>query len=158
MSRLQWMPVLATLGLLGCGPSQGFVEGTVTVDGKPVDKGTIVLFSPLGQTRIAQATVGEGGKYRLQTSGKDGIMPGDYKVMIVNYQNYVELPLDVSPDDASDPRWLAYAAKLESMRNQPPKPGMPPHEYSNIATTPLKCSVPAGHSVQDFAIESKPTK
>ncbi len=158
MNCLRFLPLVFPLALLGCGPSQGYVEGTVTVDGKPVDKGTIVLFSPLGQTRIAQATVGEGGKYRLQTSGKDGIMPGDYKVMIVNYQNYIELPLDVSPDDASDPRWMEYAAKLEAIRKQPPKPGMPPHEYANIATTPLQCSVPAGHSTQDFAIESKPAK
>ena len=45
----RWMiplAVLVCLGLLaGCGPVMGTIQGEVTVDGKPIEKG-IIVFAP----------------------------------------------------------------------------------------------------------------
>lgn len=60
--------------LSGCGPRMGTLEGSVTFDGKPVDRGRIVLVRSQGDTRIHQAPVMSGtfsvvapvGTYRVE--------------------------------------------------------------------------------------------
>lgn len=59
---------------LGCGPRMGRLQGSVTFDGKPVDRGRVVLVRNQDDTRIHQAPVMSGtfslvapvGTYRVE--------------------------------------------------------------------------------------------
>jgi hypothetical protein len=147
---------LAALFIAGCGGLVG-VEGVVTVDGRPVDKGTLVFFAPLGDTRPAEALVQDEGRYRLRTGDQFGVMPGEYKVTISNAHNFVEMPWQASPDNPNDPLWLAYDRKLQALRNRPPAKGMLPWSYATLDTTPLRWKVPDDGRQADFAITTPPT-
>lgn len=65
---------VAALCAAGCGPRTGELHGTVTFDGKPVDRGRIVLVRTQEDTRIHQAAVMSGsyalvapaGTYRVE--------------------------------------------------------------------------------------------
>ncbi|QDS87063.1 hypothetical protein EC9_12390 [Rosistilla ulvae] len=77
--------VSATVTILpGCGSQGGIqrasVEGNVTVDGEPVDVGSIT-FVPTGETK-GPATGGKivDGEYAIESSG--GPVPGEYLVQI----------------------------------------------------------------------------
>ncbi len=95
---------LALPMLVGCGP-EGLptvpVEGTVTVDGSPME-GVTVMFSPSdGSGRAASARTDAEGHYVLTTEiNGDGALVGSYKVAIS--KNVTEddgLPDEVDPDD-----------------------------------------------------------
>jgi len=74
--------------ILGCGDSTGLpnrypVSGTVTYQGKPVEKGSI-NFIPDYPDGLAAAGEIENGEYSLTTATPgDGAIPGKYKVTIV---------------------------------------------------------------------------
>jgi len=135
--------VLAALLLSGCGQRLVQVEGVIQVDGKPLEKGAMVTFSPLGDTRPATAVTDETGTFRLQTfKPGDGVMPGEYKVVIHSTDNFVPLPVVANPENAFDPAWERYLKAVEALQNRPPRPGALPKEYGNPATTPLTWKVP----------------
>ncbi len=79
---------LLLLGAIGCGDGTGLatrypVKGTVTYNGKPVEKGSIE-FVPENNA-AGQAATGEikDGSYYLTTAiDGDGALPGKYKVQI----------------------------------------------------------------------------
>lgn len=81
MVRSGWLVccVVASLALAGCG-GVAQVEGTVTFNGQPIEKGSIGFVS---QDSAAAETVGQevvDGKYAI---GADrGLKPGKYKVEI----------------------------------------------------------------------------
>lgn len=68
--------VLPVVFLTGCGGSAR-IEGNVTLDGQPVDGGTIAFVSPDGQGGNAGGRI-QGGKYAIETK----LPPGAYKVEI----------------------------------------------------------------------------
>lgn len=68
--------VLPVLFLTGCGGG-GRIEGTVTLDGQPVDGGTITFVSPDRNGGGAGGPI-QGGKYAIETK----LPPGTYKVEI----------------------------------------------------------------------------
>lgn len=64
--RWNWLAALGCLVVAGCGDStRAMVSGTVTLDGQPLDVGTI-SFIPTGATKgpVAGATIID-GKYRI---------------------------------------------------------------------------------------------
>jgi hypothetical protein len=71
------LPALVVLA--GCGGSSASVEGTVSVDGTPVDHGSIV-FAPAGGSGATVGTDIRDGKYTLPT--ERGLTSGKYKVEI----------------------------------------------------------------------------
>lgn len=84
---------LAAAGLVtvfGCSDNSGLgkryaVSGTVSYNGKPVEKGTIT-FKPATDSESARAASGDikDGKYSLTTAEPgDGALPGSYKVTVV---------------------------------------------------------------------------
>jgi len=87
--RLKCAPVPLALLLLclatsGCGSgSRAPVEGTVSLDGAPVDGG-FIIFAPTdyreGQVKAVTAEI-KGGKYSLDAA--HGPVPGTYRVQIV---------------------------------------------------------------------------
>jgi hypothetical protein len=80
------LPVVAAI--LGCGDSSGLakrypVSGTVTYQGKPLERGTISFVPADGKGRAAGGTITE-GRYSLTTQDPDdGAIPGKYKVGIL---------------------------------------------------------------------------
>ncbi|MCI0463719.1 MAG: hypothetical protein L0Z62_42835 [Gemmataceae bacterium] len=87
MSTKRLLGVLPVLTLLaGCGGSQTLVpvEGKVLVEGKPLTRGTVVLWpdKAKGNTTSAQPTgvVEHDGRFKLTTAGRAGVPPGWYRV------------------------------------------------------------------------------
>lgn len=73
----------ATLLPAGCGPgNSASVSGTVTLDDKPLDRGT-VTFHPEPDGPLAYGQIGPDGTYTLQVGAKTGLMPGRYAVTVV---------------------------------------------------------------------------
>ncbi|MCA9007422.1 MAG: hypothetical protein KDA70_19275 [Planctomycetaceae bacterium] len=74
------------LTLTGCGdghPPRSLVTGTVSYNGKPLNIGSLV-FIPVGGGPPAQGKVARDGSYEMGTFEEDdGVIPGNYKVMIV---------------------------------------------------------------------------
>jgi len=71
---------LASSLLAGCGSGGTRVEGTVTLDGAPVDGGSI-SFHPEGGEGKPGGTEIKAGKYAIE--GDKGLAPGKYKVVIL---------------------------------------------------------------------------
>ncbi|MCE9562301.1 MAG: hypothetical protein K8U57_09625 [Planctomycetes bacterium] len=88
MRRIATTSVLAVAILLLAGCSEGIpratVEGTVTLDGTPVEHG-VVSFTPIGETRgpSTQVTVKD-GKYSLEQ--REGPIVGSNRVEILVYR------------------------------------------------------------------------
>jgi len=116
LALLLLIVVSLSSGCGGGGPSGSPVQGTVTFEGKPLERG-VVLFSPSDQTlTAARATIQPDGTYQLTA------VPGEYKV-VVNL--FTETDGDLNPDDPD---------------YQEPK-SLLPANYSSLMRTPLKFTV-----------------
>ena len=74
------------VGLTGCGgPYDAAVHGVVTLDGEPLNHGT-VKFSPQGPGPSAFAMIDADGSYTLQTGRESGLPAGQYKVTVVSLE------------------------------------------------------------------------
>jgi hypothetical protein len=146
--RRVWFPaaVLALPFLFASGCGKGGlvkVQGTVTLDGKPLD-GATVIFVPEGEGGVtANGLTGSDGVFRLttRTSG-DGALPGQYKVTITKAQA-VEAADQATP---SDPKSMIDAMKdYQAKHAKGPATkagGTVPAQYADVKKTPLKCQVP----------------
>ena len=82
---------LACLGCGGGGPAIASVEGTVTLDGKPLPNASVVFVPENG--RPAGATTDGRGHYVLTfTGGREGAMLGKNKVRISTARDPSETP------------------------------------------------------------------
>lgn len=132
---------LALLGLVGCGGGGGDslprqpVEGVVTLDGAPVEKGTIQFMPTPGapNATLASAMI-ENGKYSIPRDR--GPVPGGYRVII----------------SAPDPK-AAPAVEPDEMPDiaPPPPPDLIPPQYN--AETTLNAEIKEGQNVHDFALQ-----
>jgi hypothetical protein len=138
--------VLAAL-LAGCGGSRTSpVEGVVLLDGQPL-VGASVQFVPQGTGRDATGQTDAGGKFTMSTfKPQDGVLPGEYKVVI-------------SPPLGTPDR-TAYASAEEAMAaaaKAPPKkasgPAVP-QQYTRPDQTPLNETVPVKGPLK-YEIKSK---
>lgn len=126
------------LFLMGCGsggPTMGRVSGTVTVDGKPLSKGTIAFISTDAQRPNATGTITD-GSYTLQTTEPgDGAVVGEYKVGI---------------------------SDVDSAALNTAMPGMPapvqksaiPKTYQDGNTSGLTAKVESGSNTKNFDLKS----
>ena len=111
---------------VGCG-SNGTVkvEGIVTLDGKPLADATVTFHSADGKGRTAIGTTDAQGNYSLQSySANDGIVPGDYKVVVFVGGGAAAAGNNFNMDGAK--------------RLQDLKTATIHANYSNLAQTPLK--------------------
>ena len=66
---------------VGCNDGTVVVKGRVSIDGKPVDNGQLVL-SPVGKGPRAFGNVREDGTFRLVSAeSNNGALPGSYSVL-----------------------------------------------------------------------------
>lgn len=122
----------------GCGSSDGpdlvTVEGTVTMDGKPLPDAT-VIFQPKEGGRPSFATTNEEGEYELQYSpDSGGVMLGEHVVSISTYRE--------GYNDGND-------------EYHPPVAEMVPAEYNvNAADNPKMNVEITGSETLDFHLKS----
>lgn len=147
--------VILLLAACGCGKRMMPLAGVVRVDGKPIKKGTTVMFAGGDGVRPATGVTDEDGKFQLSTNQTgDGIMYGEYKVIVLSADNYLEVPRNGAPTERGGTAFDAYKKSVDEMRNRPQKKGMLPLEYANPQTTPLKWRVPEDGTEAVFDIKT----
>jgi predicted small lipoprotein YifL len=77
------------VGFLGCGPKGPVVvpvSGVVTLDGRPVEKASVVFMPADGQPQPATGVTDAAGKFSLVTvigpNDHAGALPGNYRVVV----------------------------------------------------------------------------
>lgn len=125
--------------MIGCGrtdPNRGAIEGAVTLDGKPLENGSI-QFEPMeGTTRVVVGGPIERGQYRL--SGKNGPTVGLNRVAIrAARKTGKTIPKPMAPPGETVEEWVESVA----------------HKFNTDST--LTFDVKPGDNTADFAVESK---
>lgn len=99
---LCWLLLVAMAGCGGSNPlGRQAVSGTVTLDGAPLDSGSIE-FTPLEGSGIASGAVIAAGKYEIPA--ESGLPPGKYRVSIVDNPPAPPLPPGHMPGDDLPPQ------------------------------------------------------
>ena len=136
-SRESWHLVLLIVFVIaiGCGPkSESTVSGNVTVDGTPLDHGTI-MFVPVsgGKGMGATAQIQGDGSYSIRIGSLKGLPAGSYKVKV-----------------------SARAPSIPSRGGGPPAPGklLTPKKYRVTSTSGLQFDVARGRNKIDLELNS----
>jgi hypothetical protein len=169
------------LALSGCGPSYVPVNGVVTMDGKPVEGATVTFITEDG-TQSASGQTDASGNFSLTAGGKEGVLPGTYKVMVIKTKP------TATPEEGGDPaeamKHYSEDAKAAAKKaNAPPPGGMDmkskmkmnapgggaaaakpgaetrselPSVYSAAGTTPITVKVPPDNQPVQIELKSKP--
>ncbi len=80
--------LILTVFLTGCGASWGTVQGTATLDDRPLDKGQVV-FNPVEVGAAGYGSILPGGRFAIDTGDRVGLKAGDY-VATVTVQSIPE--------------------------------------------------------------------
>jgi hypothetical protein len=160
-SRVRASFVLALLSLApfaGCGKGTVDVDARVQLDGQPLEGASVTLIG-FGDTRNRPATgiSDVQGKVRFTTfEPDDGVLPGEYKVLISKMPKSVEEEFqNIDPSDIK-----AYERKMmrERSANVPYTPSVLPRIYLNSAATPLSLKVPPDKQPVVFDLDSSADK
>jgi hypothetical protein len=84
-ARFGWIftAICMSIAWSGCGsPYDASVAGVVTLDGRPVPRGTVVYY-PAASGPAASARISDDGSYVVQTGKEAGLAPGEYQVTII---------------------------------------------------------------------------
>lgn len=132
---------------IGCSSGHDLVqiEGTVTIDGKPLEQGTI-LFEVSG-ARTAFGEVKNGQILSMTTFDPgDGVPIGEAKVAVnsLDESSPTQAQADVSANAPGGPSGMTVGRSLI------------PKTYSNPATSGLTISVAKGMEPIDLQLSSKP--
>ena len=151
-SRVRGLMLLA-LAAVGCGGkySPVAVEGTVTLDGQPLD-GAMVSFLPQeGAGRAATGMTDADGTFQLTTFQEgDGALPGTYRVIVTRTDAIPEPPEPLRPGNAQKVR----EHYREVMAHRDKKSSLPA-VYGDETKTPFIFSVPTREKVV-LALQSRP--
>ncbi len=123
--------VLLLVPFSGCGGKPAQVSGTVSVDGVPLDTGTIA-FVPSGQGMRATALIESDGSYEVRTNRETGLDTGHYKVAISAREV-------VKPEGGGLPMPGEYLV---------------PRQYGNTETSGLEYTIEEGSNVIDINLQS----
>ncbi len=142
----------------GCGdPGIGAipVEGTVLVDGEPME-GVMVTFHPdSAGGRAASGRTDASGNYKLTTEiNGDGALAGSYKISVSKHVNAEDdLPAEVDPNDEKS--LDAIYSKVDSRKKQASKNFIGPR-YENHMGSGLTATVESGKENKfDFEVKGK---
>jgi len=112
----------------------GRVSGTVTHQGKPIEKGTITFLSTDGERPNATGAI-TAGSYTLQTAEPgDGAVVGEYKIAVS----------DIDPD--------VYNTELPGVPIKKPKSAVP-KKYLNADSSGLSFKVEPGSQTKNIELE-----
>jgi hypothetical protein len=158
---------IAAVTLSGCGGSGKLhpVEGTVTMDGNPVEGAAVTFISDDGKKTFGGQTDAS-GKYAMYFGEKPGVHAGTYKVLVTkakkiegdmtaggaDYMKQMEKMAKDSPKEKKDGGlFIPNSGKA----SQAPK-GELPAMYSSAVTTPFSATVPVTGPVNfDLKAEGK---
>ncbi len=127
--------ILALPSTVGCGGvHDSYVTGAVTLDSKPLPRGTI-SFSPVQSGPTAYGLIVNDGSYALKTGREASLPSGEYVVVVV----------------ANEPS----VAKEDGALPTPGKP-ITPLWYRSAKTSPLKITVNSGNNQIDLELTSEP--
>lgn len=117
--------------LIGCGGKPAQVSGTVTLDGKPLERG-VVGFTPVAGGLRAAGIIQSDGRYTLTTNRESGLETGEYRVTVVSRE----------PGPPSN--------------GGPPMPGpyITPERYAVESTSGLFYTVAPGNNTIDIELTS----
>jgi hypothetical protein len=142
----RWLgPVVVCLLVAGCSdrPRLGKVKGTVTFDGQPLAKGSIVFESP--DARPATGTIVNGEIVEVTTyDPQDGVPVGPQKVAISAVEDAAASPAPANPGEASQ--------ALDYMSGKSLIPAM----YNDPSTSGLTAEIKPGENTVEFKLVSKP--
>jgi hypothetical protein len=128
----------------GCSaPAKGEVEGTVTLDGAPLDGGGGAIVFTSANGAQARGTIGQDGSYFV-----DGVTPGPNKITLKPGVRRI-LPPELAnrkPDGRLPPMELLKKVKIETIAV--------PSQYQDVERTPLTIEVTSGAQTYDIAIKS----
>ncbi len=147
LPQLLLVSVLVGCGGRGDGYSgpRGTVSGSITLDGKPLQKGCQVMFiAPAGHTAVG--VIDEAGKYTLAYS--DGDVPA------VEYQVQLTAPISTATQDA-DPSKMAQNMKLSAKSGGAANEAPFPAKYGSTSTSTMSFKVKEGANTADFALSGK---
>ncbi len=132
-----WPALLAAVvvATVGCNRHPSSVAGSVTLDGKPLPTGVIML-TPARSGPSAYGAIAADGSYRLQTGAAKGLEPGEYIVTVA----------------ANEPP-PAGSAGGEGRAAEAIRPLMTPPEYSDVKTSPLRITVKPGSQTVDLELK-----
>ncbi len=137
MIRFRFVASIVTLGviplLIGCGAESSdtvTVQGNITVDGKPIEQGSITFLSADGETPSSGGVIAD-GKYTAE------VVPGEKTIMVLGTKVIgQELILEGVPDSGT-------RDKLETTTHP---------NYNAAQLTPLKASITGPVENLDFAL------
>lgn len=115
------------------------VSGTVTLDGDPVEGAVVSFVAQDGPSRLSAATTNAEGKFSMETTqAGDGVLPGDYAIVIskLTMADGSAVPPDVAPMDVGAEEQL-------------------PEKYSSFAVPTLSAKVTASGGEFPFELTSK---
>ena len=117
------------------------VEGTVTLEGKPLSSATVIFFPPAGQ-RPATGSTDSIGRFQLSTFQQgDGAVPGEHMVAVV-------------PKDPPPMPGQAFASPGNSNLTAEPYVEPFPARYNQQSTSGLTATVAADRK-NEFTFELK---
>ena len=122
--QLVWfIGVLLTAHMLsGCGETHSTVEGVVTLNSQTLQQGTVTLH-PVSQGQIAYGTIQADGRYLIDSTEGEALVPGKYTATVVS----------LTPSENADPHGL-------------PTPGqhVTPIRYASQSTSDLHIEIQPG--------------
>jgi hypothetical protein len=139
-SRLS-LVLCAVIALTGCGPKSDrvAVNGSVTLNGEPLDGGSI-QFTSLGERKLNGGAVVSGGQYNIPQP--KGLLPGKYHVEIN------------APDATAKPIFYRSSPGGPGITTQPDRV---PAEYNVNSKQTVEVAA-SGENRFDFDIKGQPTK
>jgi hypothetical protein len=129
------MAVACLLSLIGCSGSDlgAEVSGVASLDGKPLESGSVVFAPVDGVSNNATSAVNSDGTYQLVSSRTIGLTPGKYRVAVTMHEH-----VDVKPGERS-----MVMPKL-----------LTPQKYADPSTSGLEFDVVPGSQTIDLALTS----
>jgi hypothetical protein len=133
--------LVGLLGITGCGNGLAKVNGTVSLDGKPIQGGpqthaTVNFVRDNGRGNSSVGTIDESGHYSLRKGSQEGIEPGSYLVSIAVQK--------VTPP--ATPEGMPQATLVS------------PAKFADITKSGLREDVKPGANTFDFALSSAANK
>ena len=132
--------LMVTAGCSGRKPLQAIV----TLDGKAVEGATVVLTKEGGGPAISGFSAAD-GTLTLDAASKDGIPPGDYKVVVTK--------IKATSTGITDPK-SPEAMKMMKNGSAGNKSELPA-KYATAATTDLKVKIPLESTPYKIELKSK---
>jgi hypothetical protein len=140
----------------GCGSSSRKlvpVEGIVTLEGEPLGGATVSFVPVSGGGLPASGRTSADGTFHLTTySADDGALPGDYKVLVLKFEQ-LHQPQGFDPTDGKQAqdmmRKMMDPPKAKKGAATTTKAKSPVHaNYQNESKTPLRARVPPDGKVR----------